>query len=198
MSQYRQTPKWIGWAPVFLIMVLACQTGCGTLLSRSGETDQYSNTKWYAGAIYSGTILDLRGLSNEQLRYLAFFDLPLSLAADTIVLPLSLYEETFTGYLQSAALNGDEAGVSEKLTSGTSINQTDWQGHTALMAAAWGGHERLVKLLLEKGADPQLRAKSGHTAWSYAEKWKEERPEIHQVIEGAGGKLFRRPMLYTP
>lgn len=191
MNQHQVPPEWSKWPAAFLIIILACQTGCGTLLSRGGETDQYSNTKWYTGAIYSGTILDLRGLSNKQLWFFAIFDLPLSLAIDTIVLPLSLYEETFTGYLQSAALNGDEMAVSEKLTFGADVNQTDWQGHTALMAAVWGGHEGLVKLLLKKGADPQLRAKSGHTAWSYAEKWNQERPAIRQVIEEAGGSFLK-------
>ena len=39
------------------------------------------------------------------------------------------------------------------LSNGVSVDQTDRDGRTALRAASWGGHEDVVELLLQNGAD---------------------------------------------
>ena len=48
---------------------------------------------------------------------------------------------------------GNERLVGLLLDAGASVNASDAQGRTALMAAAFGGHERLVQLLIKCGAD---------------------------------------------
>ena len=44
----------------------------------------------------------------------------------------------------------------------------DQEGRTALFAAAEGGRDRVVKHLLERGADPSMRDAAGKTALDYA------------------------------
>jgi len=48
------------------------------------------------------------------------------------------------------------------------VQGRDQEGKTALMAAAEGGRDRLVKLLLDRGADPALKDAAGKTALDYA------------------------------
>jgi ankyrin repeat protein len=43
------------------------------------------------------------------------------------------------------------------------INGQDVSGRTALLEAAWGGSADIVKVLLERGADPNIADKSGFT-----------------------------------
>ena len=47
---------------------------------------------------------------------------------------------------------------------------TTAQGHTALHAAAFGGHASVVNVLLAAGADRELRTSYGKTALDYAEQ----------------------------
>ncbi len=55
------------------------------------------------------------------------------------------------------------------LKAGAEINAMDVAGWTPLMWAAFNGSKPLVKLLVEKGADPKITAKSGAAALSIAE-----------------------------
>ena len=48
---------------------------------------------------------------------------------------------------------GNERLAGLSLEAGASVNASDAQGRTALMAATVGGHERLVQLLIKCGAD---------------------------------------------
>ncbi len=54
------------------------------------------------------------------------------------------------------ATAGDFHGVRLSIEAGVEINEFCAQGHNALMAAAYYGHEPIVKSLLEAGADPDL------------------------------------------
>ena len=47
---------------------------------------------------------------------------------------------------------------------GADINLQTVQGYTVLIRASAGGHEAVVRLLLERGADVTLRSASGRTA----------------------------------
>jgi len=64
-----------------------------------------------------------------------------------------------------AASDGDAARVSELLKSGADVN---WKhpsgGYTALMHAAWNGHEAVVPLLLKANADVNAKSNGGYTA----------------------------------
>ena len=50
-----------------------------------------------------------------------------------------------------------------KKTMRTEIDVKDSKGHSALMLAAYNGHQETVKLLLDRGADPNSLDLSGNT-----------------------------------
>lgn len=54
-------------------------------------------------------------------------------------------------------MNGHVSVVDALLRSGVDINRKNAQGNTALMFASGGGYTRVVRLLLERDADPGLR-----------------------------------------
>jgi uncharacterized protein len=70
--------------------------------------------------------------------------------------------------LPAAAISGDTTAVSCLLELGLSINATDAQGCTALLRAAGGGHEAMVRYLLSQNADHSIAARTGATALSAA------------------------------
>lgn len=47
---------------------------------------------------------------------------------------------------------------------GAKVDCADWDQRTALRAAAWGGHEDIVKALLQHGADVNRTDDEGRTA----------------------------------
>ncbi len=55
-----------------------------------------------------------------------------------------------------AARAGEAEKVQEELSRGTSVDETSAYGWTALMFAAWKGHEDVIAILLDAGADPNL------------------------------------------
>jgi ankyrin repeat protein len=61
--------------------------------------------------------------------------------------------------LLAAARQGDVREVTDLLESGASVNGTNLENKTALMMAALGGHLDVVKLLLERGANVNVRSK---------------------------------------
>jgi uncharacterized protein len=74
--------------------------------------------------------------------------------------------------LLQAARAGDETRVRALLPPASAPEQRGPSGTpggvTPLMAAAAGGHEAVVKLLLNHGADPALRDERGRSAAAYA------------------------------
>ena len=60
-----------------------------------------------------------------------------------------------------AAKLGDGQRVSECLSAGAKVDQPDTTGATALQWAALGGHDHIVKLLIDAGAD--VNAKTEHS-----------------------------------
>lgn len=70
--------------------------------------------------------------------------------------------------LPHAAVVGDADAVRRLIELGMPIDTTDVQGCTALLRAAGGGHRAVVELLLSRGADPKLAARTGATPLSAA------------------------------
>ncbi|MFN7114595.1 MAG: ankyrin repeat domain-containing protein [Alphaproteobacteria bacterium] len=62
----------------------------------------------------------------------------------------------------------DSRSKSQGITSSVMFRVPYAAGSTALHAAALLGHSQIAELLLEKGADPNIRNNDGHTALDYA------------------------------
>jgi hypothetical protein len=72
--------------------------------------------------------------------------------------------------LTNAVQRGDEQAVSAILANGADVNGTTGGGQTALILAVIFGHTNLVKLLMNAGADPQLRDNLGLNALEWAQR----------------------------
>jgi uncharacterized protein YceK len=165
--------------PLFaLISSFYLLSGCGTLQSRIGldpyysapyDESPYSTMRVYGGiAVESAWIkYDLRYRKGAALPFY-LFDLPLTLVADTLLLPVTFYEDSFTGKLARHAEKGDLSAVELLLREGIDPNEVNSWGHTALMAAAWANHSPIVDLLLRCGVHVDARSRFQKTALFYA------------------------------
>lgn len=72
--------------------------------------------------------------------------------------------------LTNAVTAGDESTVSALLTNGADVNETTNGGQTALILAVIFGHTKLVRMLMNAGADPQLRDNLGLNAIEWAQR----------------------------
>ncbi len=79
------------------------------------------------------------------------------------------------------ALSGDEYKVRELLRTNADVNMHEPNGLTPLMVAAQRGHIRIVKLLLDAGANPRLTDNKGFNA-QYHAIWYGH-PEIAALID---------------
>lgn len=92
--------------------------------------------------------------------------------------------------LPAAAVAGDQDAVRRLLDLGLPIDATDAQGCTALLRAAGGGHAALVELLLARGADPCIAARTGATPLSAAVSTRHL--DIVERLLAAGSNLEQR------
>lgn len=86
------------------------------------------------------------------------------------------------------AINRDAVEeVQALLKSGVDANARDVAGDPLLISAAWIGSPRMVRLLLEFGADPQLRGTDGQTAlerlMGNTEYWDAGHDEVKSVLQ---------------
>ena len=92
--------------------------------------------------------------------------------------------------LPSAATAGDADAVRKLLDLGMPIDTVDAQGCTALLRAAGGGHRAVVELLLVRGANPIIAARTGATPLSAAVSMRQV--EIVDRLLMAGPTLEQR------
>ena len=92
--------------------------------------------------------------------------------------------------MPSAAIVGEADAVRRLLDLGLPVDATDSQGCTALLRAAGGGHRAVVDLLLARGADPRLAARSGATPLSAAVSMRQV--DIVERLLAAGAPLEQR------
>jgi len=78
---------------------------------------------------------------------------------------------------------------------GAKIDSLSFGGTTPLMMAVQSGNELLVKLLLDKGANLQLRNAEGITAIDIADIY--GKPEISEGLRSRWLKLYKQPYLST-
>lgn len=72
---------------------------------------------------------------------------------------------------------GDIEGVREIIFRGGNVNKKSKSGLTAIMYAASDGNIEIAKLLLENGADPDIKTNKGRSAVSIAKKH-----EFHELL----------------
>lgn len=85
--------------------------------------------------------------------------------------------------LTQAVTSGDAGAVSAVLANGADVNERTGGGQTPLILATIFGHTHLIPLLLEAGADPQLRDNLGLNAVDWA-----QRRGATEVIDVLNGK----------
>jgi len=95
--------------------------------------------------------------------------------------------------LQQAAFHGDAQMCSYLLSWGARINGTDANGVTPLMLACAAGHLRVVRMLLESGADPALCDAGGDSAVFYLAFDDCDENLLHSIIEYGADVDARSP-----
>ena len=189
-----------------LIFLLLISTSCGTIAARKFDPYDHWGQGYVGQKIYGGTRLDW-----HTPHLLVIFDLPLSFAADTLLLPLTIYEEYFLDHsLHKAALSGDLATIRVALDAGSGVESLDEHGHSLLMSAAVGLRTEIVEELIKRGADVNARSKHMEcTALLYAvlqvqtqrsiaglkqermsEEKRREAKKVIALLKDAGGKIY--------
>jgi hypothetical protein len=106
------------------------------------------------------------------------------------------YRTALMNYLGLAIVNGNVGQARDILNHGAPANITFTQdGSTMLMFAVNSGNEDMVKLLLEYGADPNVRDKEGNTALSLAEE--DERKDMADLLLKYGAKQSWSEWIYS-
>lgn len=75
------------------------------------------------------------------------------------------------------------------LSQGIDPNVRDAEGWTALMCAAWYGHERICMALLDGGADPNIQGMGKHRTWPLLVAAVAGHAEIVALLAGRGARL---------
>ena len=95
-----------------------------------------------------------------------------------------------------AARHGDRAGVEQALAAGASLDHTaPVDRKTALFRAAVFGHADVVRLLVERGADPKALGADGRSALDVvlAARGEEKDPAIASALDAVAAVL-REPV----
>ena len=72
--------------------------------------------------------------------------------------------------LTQSVTSGDAAAVSAALAGGADVNERNNGGQTALILAVIFGHTKLVRILVDAGANPRLRDNLGLDAMEWAQR----------------------------
>ncbi len=89
------------------------------------------------------------------------------LAAAVLLAAMNLAQAANTS-LALLVSNGQKAEALQQIAAGTDVNAVRTDGSSALLYAAYQGDAELVKALLDKGANPNLRNEYGAFALSEA------------------------------
>ena len=89
--------------------------------------------------------------------------------------------------IDAASRYGIIEAIKRHLAAGTDVNAKNVVGQTTLIIAAWIGHKEIAELLIENGADLNVKDESlGNTPLDWAIRRK--RTEIADLLRKHGGK----------
>jgi ankyrin repeat protein len=94
--------------------------------------------------------------------------------------------------LIEAAARGDLPEVRRLLERGASVRASDQRGRTALIAAAYGNHVRVARVLLEAGADPNEKDATVQSAYLIATSEVGDEPRLLELLLAAGAEVDSR------
>ena len=89
--------------------------------------------------------------------------------------------------LTQAVTSGDAGAVSAVLANGADVNERTGGGQTPLILATIFNHMHLIPLLLEAGADPQMRDNLGLNALDWAQR--RGATEVLDVLNGKSASI---------
>ncbi|WP_251366705.1 ankyrin repeat domain-containing protein [Polynucleobacter sp. MWH-Svant-W18] len=98
--------------------------------------------------------------------------------------------------LHYASARGQVSVAEFLLSEGAIVDSRSLNDTTPLMMAVQSGNEQMVKLLLDKGADIQLRNSLGFTAIDIADIY--EKPWIGDGLRSRWIKLYKKPYVRDP
>lgn len=135
----------------------------------------------------------LLGLNRAgKILYLTLFVLAApALIAWTVWLPRIRFSDA-DERLFRAARHGDRAGVEQALAAGAGVSdKSPIDGKTAIFRAAVFGHADLVRLLIDRGADPATTAPDGKTALDVVvdARAEEMNPSAQQALDAVTSVL---------
>jgi len=149
-----------------------------------------------AGSWIQTAMFSLLGLNRGgRILYRALFVAGIAIVVWwTVVMPRARFSDE-DERLFRAARHGDLAGLQEAIAAGAHVNgASPVDGKTALFRAAVFGHADAVRLLLERGADPQARGSDGRNALEVVEAAiaEEKHPDPARALAGVAGVLQGR------
>ncbi|XP_071494843.1 fibronectin type 3 and ankyrin repeat domains 1 protein-like [Diadema setosum] len=87
----------------------------------------------------------------------------------------------WTPLMRCAAIGGNHEIGEVLLNAGANVNIKDRDHKTPLMIAALNGHQKLVQVMVEKGADPMVRTEHGMSAYEMAKSF--DRKSVMKYFE---------------
>ena len=103
----------------------------------------------------------------------------------TTIAAVLLVGTVFADPIHDAVNRGDLAGVQAELDKGANVNAKMWR-RTPLHSATAGGHTEIAELLIDNGADVNMKNSVGLTPLDWAVV--EDSTEIADLLRKHGGK----------
>jgi hypothetical protein len=92
--------------------------------------------------------------------------------------------------LWGAAAKNDIGRMSVLLASGVNVNEKSWFKFTPLMEAATKGHAEMIRLLLKKGADPNIKGGTVEQTALMLACWHGHEPVVRLLLDGGADPML--------